>query len=333
MSSSPLTITVGRSGHVESLHEVHVAVVDVAGALVASAGDAHRPAFFRSAAKLMQAAACVRDGAADRFGFDDEALALACASHSAEDRHLDVARAMLRACGCSEADLACGPHPSLSASVAKARLKADAALSAVDNNCSGKHAAMLALARHHGWDVTGYERAGHPVQDRLLRELVRFVGDDTAIDVGVDNCRVSTFRVPLLAMAMAWARAGASDDVVTRRLRAAMWAHPMLVAGTGRSCTTYLAAAPGRLLVKVGAEGVYCAALPERGFGVALKATSGDARAAHVALSKTLRQLDEHLGGPSLPHDAWASLAEVPVKDTRGDVVGVVRAEGSLSFR
>jgi L-asparaginase II len=333
MPSSPLTVTVGRSGHIESSHDVHVAVVDAAGAIVADAGEAQRPTFFRSAAKLMQAAACVQDGAADRFGFDDEALALACASHSAEDRHTEVARAMLRACGCTEAHLACGPHPSLSPSIAKVRLKAEAPLGPVDNNCSGKHAAMLALARHHGWDVVGYERPGHPVQARVLRELVRFVGDDTVIDVGVDNCRVRTFRVSLGAMAMAWARAGTFDDEATRRLREAMWAHPTLVAGAGRSCTTYLAAAPRRLLVKVGAEGVYCAALPERGLGVAVKVASGDGRAAHVALSKTLRQLDERLGGPPLPHDAWATLAEVPVKDTRGDVVGVVRAEGELSFR
>jgi len=328
----PLTVTVGRSGHVESAHEVHVAVVDAAGAVVAAAGDVARPAYYRSAAKLMQAAACVADGAADRFGFGGDALALACASHSAEDAHVAVARAMLAACGCDEGHLACGPHPSLSPSVAKARLKSSAVLGPVDNNCSGKHAAMLALARHHGWDVAGYERPEHPVQQRLLRELRRFVGDDTVVHVGVDNCRVCTFRVPLSAMAMSWARAGAFDDVATQRLRAAMWAHPELVAGSGRSCTTYLAAAPGRLLVKVGAEGVYCAALPERGLGVAVKATSGDGRAAHIALSATLRQLDERLGGPPLPHAAWASLAEVPVKDTRGDVVGVVRAEGDLRF-
>jgi L-asparaginase II len=327
-----LTVTVGRSGHVESAHEVHVAVVDARGAIVAAAGDVTRPAYYRSAAKLMQAAACVGDGAADRYGFGDDALALACASHSAEDAHVAVARAMLSACGCGAEHLACGPHPSLSPSVAKARLKADAVLGPVDNNCSGKHAAMLALARHHGWDVAGYERPEHPVQQRLLRELRRFVGDDTAIDVGVDNCRVCTFRVPLQAMAMSWARAGTFDDDATRRLRAAMWARPDLVAGTGRSCTTYLAAAPGRLLVKVGAEGVYCAALPGRGLGIAVKATSGDGRAAHVALSATLRQLDDRLGGEPLPHAAWAALAEVPVKDTRGDVVGVVRAEGDLTF-
>jgi L-asparaginase II len=328
----PLTVTVGRSGHVESAHEVDVAVVDAAGAVVAAAGEVVRPTYYRSAAKLMQAAACVADGAADRFGFGDDALALACASHSAEDSHVAVARAMLSACGCEEERLACGPHPSLSPSVAKARLKTSAVLGPIDNNCSGKHAAMLALARHHDWDIAGYERPDHPVQKRLLRELRRYVGDDVTVEVGVDNCRVCTFRVPLLAMAMSWARAGTFDDEATRRLRSAMWSHPHLVAGSGRSCTTYLAAAPGRLLVKVGAEGVYCAALPERGLGVAVKVRSGDGRAAHIALSATLRQLDERFGGPSLPHEAWAGLAEVPVKDTRNEVVGVVRAEGDLAF-
>lgn len=330
--ASPIRVTVTRSGHVESEHEVHVAVVDTAGAVVARAGDVDRPAYYRSAAKLMQAAACVRDGAADRYGFSEDALALACASHSAEDRHIAVARTMLAACGCDERDLACGPHPSLSSSVARARLKADAVLQPVDNNCSGKHAAMLALARHHGWETAGYERSDHPVQRRLLQELRRYVGDDVDVGVGVDNCRVCTFRVPLSSMAMSWARAGALDDAPTRRLREAMWARPDLVAGTGRSCTTFLAAAPGRLLVKVGAEGVYCAALPERGFGVAVKAMSGDGRAAHVALCAVLGQLDAGLGGEPLPHAAWASLAEVPLTDTRSDVVGAVQAASDLTF-
>jgi L-asparaginase II len=331
MYAPPLLVVSTRSGHVESEHSVHAVVVDDAGAVVARAGDPGRQAWWRSAAKLIQANACVDDGAADAFGFDTRALALACASHSGEDTHLEVAAAMLRACGCDESCLACGPHASLSPSVARSHIRGDVVLGPSHNNCSGKHAAMIALARHRGWALAGYEHPEHPVQQRLLDEVCAFSGlDRSQIGIGVDNCRAVTFRLSLTGMATAWARAGTSPSPSVRRLREAMWKHPKLVAGSGRSCTAFLSAAPGRLLVKVGAEGVYCAALPERGLGIALKVDSGDGRAAQVALTEILRQVDDE--GQPLPHEAWAQLAPLPVKDTRGDEVGVIEGRGRLTF-
>jgi L-asparaginase II len=330
----PVVVTVTRSLHVESEHQVDVAVVDAAGAIVAAAGDPARQAYFRSAAKLMQACAAVDDGAADAVGFDSEALALACASHNAEDIHLAVAARMLHCCGCTEADLACGPHPSLSSSVSRSRLKAGATLTARHNNCSGKHAAMMALAKHRGYPLLGYERPEHPVQQRLLDEIVRFCAIDRGdVGVGVDNCRACTFRVPLQAMARAWAMAVTTDDSGPKRLRDAMWIHPHLVAGAGRACTAFLQAAPGRLLVKVGAEGVYCAGVAERGLGIALKVRSGDARAAHVALAHVLQLIDARLEGPALPHEQWQQWAHLDNRDTRGDVVGATSAVGDLGWR
>ena len=339
----PLLVVSTRSGHVESEHGVHAVVVDDSGGIVASAGDPDRQAWWRSAAKLIQAIACVEDGAADAFGFDDRALALACASHSAEDTHVEVASAMLLACGCDESVLACGPHASLSPSVARVHIKGDTVLGPRHNNCSGKHAAMIALARHRGWSLAGYERPEHPVQQRLLDEVCAFTGLDRAhVGIGVDNCRAVTFRLSLRGMATAWARAGTSPSSSVKRLREAMWQHPTLVAGTGRSCTTFLSAAPGRLLVKVGAEGVYCASVPERGLGIALKVDSGDGRAAQSALAEILRQLDDDNSSSGcstsatvepLPHAAWHKLARLPVKDTRGDDVGVIEARGSLGWR
>jgi L-asparaginase II len=332
--SSPLVVTVTRSGQAESEHLVDVAVVDAAGVLVGLAGDPQRQAYFRSAAKLMQACATVDDGAADAAGFDAEALALACASHNAEEIHLAVVDQMLRGCGCTEADLACGPHPSLASSVSRARIKAGVTLTPRHNNCSGKHAAMLALAKHRGFSFQGYERPEHPVQQRLLDEIVRFCGVDRGdVGVGVDNCRACTFRVSLSAMARAWAFAGSTDDMGPRRLREAMWTHPHLVAGTSRACTTFLDAAPGRLLVKVGAEGIYCAAVVDRGVGVALKVRSGDPRAAHIALAHVLVQLDGRLPGQALPHERWHAWARLDNKDTRGDVVGAVAASGDMVWR
>lgn len=333
--ADPLQVVVTRSGRIESQHRVHVAVVDVNGAVVAAAGDLHSLTCWRSAAKIFQASVAVDTGAADAFNFDDRALALACGSHSGEAAHLEVAAGMLARCGCTEAHLACGPHPSLSARVRRAHLRVGTTLSALHNNCSGKHAAMLATAQHLGSPsdavvaVDGYERPDHPVQ-RAILQRVSAVSGVAVDDVGLatDGCRAVSFYLPLQAMARAWAHAGV-DDGTFARLRKAMWQHPVLVAGEGRACTDFLAAgAEGeRLLVKIGAEGVYCAALPQAGLGIALKVESGDARIAPIALAGILRDLD---GDLHLPHAAWATLAAPPVKDTRGDVVGETRLQTHL---
>ena len=336
--TSPLIVVSTRSGHIESQHGVHAVVVDASGAIVASSSDPEHQAWWRSAAKLIQAIATVEDGAADAFGFDDRALALACGSHSAEDAHVEVATTMLRACGCDESVLACGPHPSLSPAVARVHIHGDVVLGPRHNNCSGKHAAMIALARHRGWALQGYEGPDHPVQQRLIDDVCAYAGlPRAAVGIGVDNCRAVTFRLSIRGMATAWARAGVSQSSSVQRLRAAMWRHPTLVAGRDRSCTTFLAAAAGRLLVKVGAEGVYCAALPERGLGIALKVHSGDGRAAVAALAEILRQLDDKRSTSAdvdpLPHAAWNHFAHHAVKDTRGDDVGVIETRGSLAWR
>ncbi len=165
---SSLLIESTRSGFVESVHHVAVAVVDASGALVASAGDPGRVSMWRSAAKAFQALPLVQDGAADAYGYGPRELALACASHSSEPVHREVCEGMLRASGCEESQLACGPHPPLSQEVADEALRRGTVLTPKWSNCSGNHAGMLALARHRGWPTEGYERAGHPVQERIL---------------------------------------------------------------------------------------------------------------------------------------------------------------------
>jgi len=321
-----------RGGRVEASSPVDVAVVDAAGRLFGHAGDAARCTWWRSAAKPFQAAACVRAGAADRFGFDDSALALACASHSSDDEHTSLARQMLRACGCTEDDLACGGHPPLSPRVHERLVREGITPSSAHSNCSGKHAAMLALARHLGADVRGYEGPEHPVQRRVLAEVRAGTGlHEASVATAGDGCRAPTFWLPLAAMARAWARLGTDDDAVLARLRRAMVAHPTLVAGRDRACTRFIADGGGAVVVKVGAEGVYCAALPGQGLGVALKVHCGDARFAPVALGAVLARLDERLG-LGLPHDAWRAVACPSVQDTRGDVVGGLVADGALVF-
>jgi L-asparaginase II len=330
--SAALVIGATRGAHLESSSPVDVAVVDATGRIWAAAGDPHRATYWRSAAKPFQAAACVRSGAADRFGFDDRALALACASHSGEDEHVLLAREMLTRCGCVESDLACGAHPSLSARVYEEHVRRGTTLTRVFSNCSGKHAAMLALARHLGVAVAGYERPTHPVQQAIVQEIATATGvSSSALEFAGDGCGAMTFYLPLVAMARAWARMANDDDDVLVRLRRAMMAHPTSVAGVGRPCTQLMSAAAGRLVVKVGAEGVYCAALPNLGLGIALKVTSGEGRFAAVALAAVLVQLDERLG-IGLPHAAWSTLARPGVLDTRGVVVGELASSGGLHF-
>lgn len=331
-----LRVVVTRGDRPESVHEVSIAVVDGGGRLVGAAGDPGLVTFWRSSAKPFQAIPVVASGAADRFGFGPPELALACASHSSEPAHVALAARMLTAIGATEADLACGPHPPLSEAVARDLARAGRDPTPVMSNCSGKHAAMLALCRAAEWPLSGYERGDHPAQRRILETIAAWTGVPAdRIPAAVDGCQLPTYALPLEAMARAWARLATTTDAAASRVRDAMMAEPFLVAGTGRACTDLMAAWPGGLCAKIGAEGVYCAALPAAGLGLALKVASGDMRAAPVALVAVLRQLLDHPGaaaGPTGP--AWgaavAAHGSVPLYNTRGTLTGRVEAEGRL---
>ncbi|WP_375770908.1 asparaginase [Archangium gephyra] len=331
---SSLLIESTRSGHVESVHQVSVAVVDARGVLVASAGNPERVSMWRSAAKAFQALPLVRDGAADHFGFGPRELALACASHSSEPVHREVCAGMLKATGCEESQLACGPHPPLSQAVADEAVRQGTVITEKWSNCSGKHAGMLALAKHHGWATEGYERAGHPVQARILEEVAHWTGLPAGeLLQAVDGCTAVCFGLPLRAMAMAYARFGVSELEAAMRLREAMWAHPELVAGTGRLCTELMAAGRGLVLAKVGAEGIYSAAVPALGLGVALKVEDGDMRCSPPALLEVLRQVFERYEGRvAVPMEGLGHHVEPLQRNTRGAVTGSLRAVGRLRF-
>jgi len=305
---------------VEAVHDVHAAVVDAGGRLVARTGDPDLVTFWRSAAKPFQALPLVEDGAADRFSFTSEELALVCASHSSEPGQVARVRELLGKIGCSERDLLCGPHPPLSERVAQDYATRGLRLTA------GKHAGMLALARHHGWPTQFYTRPEHPVQQRCLREVARWT-DVAAADIrtATDGCGVVCFGIPLRNMAWAYARL-ANAEVGTRNAEQsvveAMLRHPELLAGDGRPCTEMMRAHPGRVIVKVGAEGVYCAVLPRDGLGVAIKVADGHAVASALAMAAVLEQL----GLRPRP----VSLAARPMVNTRGETVGELRVNGGL---
>jgi L-asparaginase II len=312
-----------RGATVEVWHDVHVAVVDASGRVVAGAGDSSLVTFWRSAAKPFQALPLLEDGTADRFGFTSEELALACASHSSEPDQVTRVRALLAKIGCSERDLLCGPHPPLSERVARDYATRGVTLTAVYSNCSGKHAAMLALARHHGWPTASYTQLEHPVQQRCLAAVSRWTDvPPDAVTTAVDGCGVVCFGLPLTRMALAYARLGGAAADGPSRVVAAMLGHPDLIAGDGRPCTELMRAHPGRLITKVGAEGVYCALLVREGLGVALKVSDGHATAAVLALGAVLAEL----GLTPQP----AALAARPIVNTRGETVGELRVQGPL---
>src|SRR5216117_1748904 len=211
-----------RGTVLESRHRVHVAVVDASGKLVAQAGDPAYTTFWRSAAKPFQAVPLLEDGVAERFGLSRQDLALACASHSSEPAQVALVREFLQRIGCSERDLLCGPHRALSDAVARDYETRGVRLTAVYSNCSGKHAGMLALAKHHGWPTEFYTRIEHPVQQRCLEEVSRFTDVPTGeIGVAVDGCGVACFALPLRNMALAYTR-------LEPAVLAAMLMHPEL---------------------------------------------------------------------------------------------------------
>ncbi len=305
-----------RGSVVESRHVVHVAVVDAAGRLVASAGDPDLVTFWRSAAKPFQALPLVEDGAVEQFKLTRQDLALACASHSSEPAQVTLVREFLQRIGCSERDLMCGPHRPLSDAVAKDYETRGVRLTAVYSNCSGKHTGMLALAKHHGWPTEFYARIEHPAQRRCLKSISDYT-DVPANDIGVavDGCGVACFALPLRAMALAYTR-------LEGPILEAMMLHPELIAGEGRPCTEMMRAHPGRVVAKVGAEGVYSATLLREGLGVTLKVEDGHSVASALAIAAVLAEL----GLKPQP----ASLLKQPITNSRGETVGEMRVNGGL---
>jgi L-asparaginase II len=299
--------------------------------------------FLRSSAKPFQALPLVVSGAADRFGFTDREVALACASHNGEPIHTELAASMLEKIGLGPEALKCGVHEPYGAEAARELRERGEAPNVLHNNCSGKHAAMLAVAVHLGAPIESYNRPEHPVQIAIGKAISQFTGvpvEDLA--VAVDGCAVPVFGMTVKAMALAYARLvspPAEFDEATRRacerIVRVMSAYPEVIGGTSdRLDTEIMRAAPGRLVSKVGADGVYTAGVNPceewpRGLGLALKIEDGDDRQARPpVVVESLRQLGV-LKNESL--EAVAKYAFFPVLNRPGDVVGEIRAEFELN--
>lgn len=318
----PLKVSVHRGSVLESTHSVHALVVDAGGGVVRSWGDSRRLTVLRSAAKPFQALPLVADGAADHYGFTGEEIALCCGSHNSEERHLATVRSMLAKAGVAESHLVCGPHVPLWRDRERELAGSDTPLTAIMNNCSGKHAGMLALAAFHGWALEGYEQPGHPVQRRIRREIAHWTRTEPdALGEGLDGCGVPTFAVPLEGIAGAMARlaAAAADGGAPGRVANAMVRFPFMVAGSERLCTCLMGEERDHLLAKAGAEGVYAAADLHRQLGIALKVADGAWRAAPPALLAVLERTSILSQGTMR---ALARFSQPPIVNTLGEDVG-----------
>jgi L-asparaginase II len=326
--SNPVLIEVTRGALVESTHTGSIAIARADGSLALSLGDVARPVFPRSSIKSIQCLPLIESGAADHFNFTRADIALACASHVGTDRHASLAAEMLQKTGLGEADLGCGVHAPLGAAAAKALWRSGREPSQLHNNCSGKHAGMLATAKHLGEELDGYWLPDHPVQQRIHNIMSDLSGLPLSRDVmGIDGCSVPTWALPLSTLAGMFARLVTGTGLSAARAAAystimsACWAEPELVAGPGRADSVVMRKLPGRVFMKTGAEGVYCGGFPELGIGFALKIDDGTTRAsAGTAMALVERIIPE---APDMMHrnvlTSW-----------RGIEVGTIRTAAAL---
>jgi len=326
MRTLELDVVATRGAEVESRHRVHAAVVGDADAVLATSHNPATVSSWRSCAKPFQIMPLLQAGGFDELHWGDDQLALSCASHGGEPEHVALAQNMLNDIGLEEGDLACGPHDPLSSRGMKLLRDSGARLSRLHNNCSGKHAAMLARAQTAGWPTYGYERREHQVQRHCLDVCAAWAGlAPEDIGQAIDGCGVVAFALPLENMARAWsrlARATRDRDALPSRIVHAMTTRPFLVGGTDRFDTVLMEETQGRVVAKIGAEGVHCVGVPERGIGFAVKVDDGAQRAQFPAVLRVL-QLLEVL--PSTLPPRLEEFLRRPIRNTRGETVGEVR--------
>jgi L-asparaginase II len=338
---NPVLVEAFRGDAAESFHRGRVAVIDADRGVVAALGDIDARIFPRSAVKLLQALPLIESGAAERFQLSNAELSLACASHNGEPAHANTALSMLRKAGLDESALECGAHWPYFESASRELAVSGHTPTALHNNCSGKHAGFvclgctLTLGDAAGW-LSGYVKHDHPVMREVGAAIEAATGSRLAdAPMGIDGCSIPTYALPLRNLALAFARAGTGLGLspgraqAAKRLREAVAAEPFMTAGTGRFDTRVMQQLGARVFCKVGAEGVYCAALPELGLGVALKMDDGNnARACEVAMAAVIEALlplprDED-------RDLLASLSCLKLRNWRGIEVGKLSAATPL---
>ena len=314
LADAPVVAHVVRAGFVESVHHGTVVVTAPGGSVELEVGDASGPVFPRSSSKPLQALAMLRSG----LQTDDLHLALACSSHSGEDFHVAAAREILAGSGLTETDLQNTPDYPYDESARIAWIANGLPKQSIVQNCSGKHASMLATCVRNGWDLTTYRDPAHPLQVAVA-DTVRELSGAEPSAVAVDGCGAPIHAIPLSALALAFGRLAAATDGPEARISAAIRAYPEYLGGTHRDVTTLIRGVDG-LVAKDGAEAVYAVGLPD-GRGVAVKVADGSSRARPVVLAAVLRRIGVDA------EDTLAALEHQPVLG-HGQPVGSVVAVG-----
>ena len=332
---NPVLVEVTRGQMVESRHRGMAVVMDGDGSVVMSLGEVDTPVFPRSAVKSMQALPLIETGAADRYGLGDKELALTCSSHSGEPGHMQLAGEIAARAGLGEADFECGCHWSFETKVLIDQVRAGDKPDQLGNNCSGKHAGFLCLSCHAGVDHHGYVEYDHFVQASIRDVMSELTGTALGHDnCGIDGCSIPTYAAPLNKIAHGFARMASGTGLgperanAAQRLMSACMAEPWYVAGTGRACTELMQIAPGQIFAKTGAEGVFCATLPEKGYGIALKCEDGTTRGAEAMIGGVLAKL---FGDDEEVSAKLSDWSEKTMKNWNGIEVGRIRPAGDLA--
>lgn len=330
-------VYVTRGERVESVHDVAAAIADSDGNVVYALGTIDVPVFLRSSAKPFIAAAVVASGAAASFGFDAREIAVMAASHNGEPFHVAAVASMLAKIGLDASALQCGAHPPSYEPAAAELAASGAPATALHNNCSGKHAGILAACVHLGFETHGYLALDHPVQQRILEFCARVCDEPLAgLPVAIDGCGIPVFATSLRTAARAFARIGTSrglrdtDAAALAIVRDAMIAEPDYVGGTGRFDSALITATAGRVVGKVGAEGVHADSLLRDGLGLALKVVDGARRAAPPA---TLALLESVGALEAAESSALAAFARAEIANVAGLVVGGISARAPVAVR
>ena len=325
MSNAVPMVELWRGPILESLHHGHAVVCDETGDVVAEWGDAKAVVLPRSSSKMIQALPLMESGAAEAFSLTTEQLALSCASHQGAEIHVSRVNTWPDTLGLGDDALKCGPQTTRDTDLHTQMIRDAAPTCRVHNNCSGKHAGFLTLAKHLGAGPD-YVALDHPVQRAVLEAWERLT-DETVAGHGIDGCSAPNFATSLRGVARAMARfASAEADSPMGRLTRAMSKHPELVAGETRACTNLMRAMHGRVAIKTGAEGFFVAIIPEKKLGVALKIVDGATRASETAIAAILVKL----GVLDADHPETRKYLNAPILNWDGLETGRQRATDAL---
>ena len=329
---SQIMCEIWRGSYLESVHTGMAVICDKDGEISHQWGDPNALILPRSSAKMMQAIPLIISGAEKKFSIGEDLLALACASHNAAEIHLSRVLGWLSILGFSETDLRCGPQPSKDPYVKKQMLEKGQSPCQIHNNCSGKHAGFLSVARHLNAGPE-YTDPDHPVQ-LMVMDVFQELTQNKVDGITIDGCSAPNPAIPLysLAKAMSWfATAHKRDDQLSKaalKLRNAMVNYPELVAGDLRACTNLMKACEKKAILKTGAEGVFVAILPELEKGIALKIFDGGTRASECAIASLLIQL----GVLNPNHPTALEYTHAPILNWRKIQTGMMKASNSFKI-